>query len=212
MEERDVDAYLDSRKLNIDCKKAIEEAIALKFDGLHLEEDAATQVLEQFGEERMTFVMANTLRELSYDGRFSRQNKDWAEHIEIPENINQGKNLNQDYVIESHPAVLDGFIDMARAEIRMQKIEQALDEAEVTITADTRGFEADGHAGTGIRWMKESMQGRSFSSWNMMSMVQMWQGLSYRNMVSLLQKISGMGMMQEHWKLFQNICRRKGFL
>ena len=148
MEERDVDAYLDSRKLNIDCKKAIEEAIALKFDGLHLEEDAATQVLEQFGEERMTFVMANTLRELSYDGRFSRQNKDWAEHIEIPENINQGKNLNHDYVIESHPAVLDGFIDMARAEIRMQKIEQALDEAEVTITEDTRGFEADGHAGT----------------------------------------------------------------
>ena len=148
MEERDVDAYLDSRKLNIDCKKAIEKAIALKFDGLHLEEDAATQVLKQFGEERMTFVMANTLRELSYDGRFSRQNKDWAEHIEIPENINQGKNLNQDYVIESHPAVLDGFIDMARAEIRMQKIEQALDEAEVTITADTRGFEADGHAGT----------------------------------------------------------------
>ena len=148
MEERDVDAYLDSRKLNIDCKKAIEEAIALNFDGLHLKEDAATQVLEQFGEERMTFVMANTLRELSYDGRFSRQNKDWAEHIEIPENINQGKNLNQDYVIESHPAVLDGFIDMARAEIRMQKIEQALDEAEVTITADTRGFEADGHAGT----------------------------------------------------------------
>ena len=148
MEERDVDAYLDSRKLNIDCKKAIEEAIALKFDGLHLEEDAATQVLEQFGEERMTFVMANTLRELSYDGRFSRQNKDWAEHIEIPENINQGKNLNQDYVIESHPAVLDGFIDMVRVEIRMQKIEQALDETEVTITADTRGFEADGHEGT----------------------------------------------------------------
>ena len=148
MEERDVDAYLDSRKFNIDCKKAIEEAIALNFDGLHLKEDAARQVLEQFGEERMTFVMANTLRELSYDGRFSRQNKDWAEHIEIPENINQGKNLNQDYVIESHPAVLDGFIDMVRVEIRMQKIEQALDETEVTITADTRGFEADGHEGT----------------------------------------------------------------
>lgn len=33
-------------------------------------------------------------------------------------------------MIESHPAVLNGFIDIARAEIRMQKIEQALDEAE----------------------------------------------------------------------------------
>ena len=148
MEERDVDAYLDSRKLNIDCKKAIKEAIALKFDGLHLEEDAARQVLEQFGEERMTFVMANTLRELSYDGRFSRQNKDWAEHIEVPENISRGRNLNLDYVIESHPAVLDGFIDRARAEIRMQRIEQAIGENEVTITTETRGYEAEGHNGT----------------------------------------------------------------
>ena len=77
MEERDVDAYLDSRKLNIDCKKAIEEAIALNLDGLHLEEDAATQVLEQFGEETYDVCYGNTLRELSYDGRFSRQNKDW---------------------------------------------------------------------------------------------------------------------------------------
>ena len=148
MGERDVDAYLDSRKLNLDCKKAIEDVIRENFDGLHLKQGAAKEVVERFGEERMNFVMANTIRELSHDGRFSRQNKDWAEHIEIPENINQGKNLNQDYVIESHPAVLDGFIDMARAEIRMQKIEQALDEAEVTITEDTRGFEADGHAGT----------------------------------------------------------------
>ena len=148
MQERNVDAYLDSRKLNIDCKNAIEQAIAEGFDGMRLNPDTAVSVVEKYGEERVAFVLANTLKQLSHDGRFSRQNKDWAEHIEIPENINQGKNLNQDYVIESHPAVLDGFIDMARAEIRMQKIEQALDEAEVTITEDTRGFEADGHAGT----------------------------------------------------------------
>ena len=148
MGERDVDAYLDSRKLNLDCKKAIEDVIRENFDGLHLKQGAAKEVVERFGEERMNFVMANTIRELSHDGRFSRQNKDWAEHIEIPENISRGRNLNLDYVIESHPAVLDGFIDMARVEIRMQKIEQVLDEAEVTITADTRGFEADGHKGT----------------------------------------------------------------
>lgn len=148
MGERDVDAYLDSRKLNLDCKKAIEEAIRENFDGLHLKQNAAKEVVERFGEERMTFVMANTIRELSYDGRFSRQNKDWAEHIEVPENISRGRNLNLDYVIESHPAVLDGFIDMARAEIRMQRIEQAIGENEVTITTETRGYEAEGHNGT----------------------------------------------------------------
>lgn len=148
MGERDVDAYLDSRKLNLDCKKAIEEAIRENFDGLHLKQDAAKEVVERFGEERMNFVMANTIRELSHDGRLSRQNKDWAEHIEVPENISRGRNLNLDYVIESHPAVLDGFIDMARAEIRMQRIEQAIGENEVTITAETRGYEAEGHNGT----------------------------------------------------------------
>ena len=148
MGERDVDAYLDSRKLNLDCKKAIEEAIRENFDGLHLKQDAAKEIVECFGEERMNFVMANTIRELSHDGRFSRQNKDWAEHIEVPENISRGINLNLDYVIESHPAVLDGFIDMARAEIRMQRIEQAIGENEVTITAGTRGYEAEGHNGT----------------------------------------------------------------
>ena len=148
MGERDVDAYLDSRKLNLDCKKAIEEAIRENFDGLHLKQDAAKEVVERFGEERMNFVMANTIRELSHDGRFSRQNKDWAEHIEVPENVSRGRNLNLDYVIESHPAVLDGFIDMARAEIRMQRIEQAIGENEVTITAETRGYEAEGHNGT----------------------------------------------------------------
>ena len=148
MGERDVDAYLDSRKLNIDCKKAIEEAIRENFDGLHLKQDAAKEVVERFGEERMNFVMANTIRELSHDGRFSRQNKDWAEHIEVPENISRGRNLNLDYVIESHPAVLDGFIDMARAEIRMQRIEQAIGETETMVTADIRGYEVEGHNGT----------------------------------------------------------------
>ena len=59
-----MDAYLDSRKLNLDCKKAIEEAIRENFDGLHLKQDAAKEVVERFGEERMTFVMANTIREL----------------------------------------------------------------------------------------------------------------------------------------------------
>ena len=65
MGERDVDAYLDSRKLNLDCKKAIEEAIRENFDGLHLKQYAAKEVVERFGEERMNFVMANTIRELS---------------------------------------------------------------------------------------------------------------------------------------------------
>ena len=139
--QKDADAYLDSRKLNIDCKKAIEEAIQENYDGIRLKDDAAKDVVKRFGEERMNFVMANTIRESFLEGRFSKQNKEWAEHINIPENISHGRNLNLDYIIESHPVVLDDFISMARFEIRMLKIERAIKDAEVPITADTNDYE-----------------------------------------------------------------------
>lgn len=41
MQERNVDTYLDSRKLNIDCKNAIEQAISDNFDGMSLNPGAA---------------------------------------------------------------------------------------------------------------------------------------------------------------------------
>ena len=65
MQERNVDAYLDSRKLNIDCKNAIEQAIAENFDGMSLKADTAIGVIEKYGEERVAFVLANTLKQLS---------------------------------------------------------------------------------------------------------------------------------------------------
>lgn len=117
MEHGEADAYLDSRKLNIDCKNAIQEAISNNFDGMHLNHDVVNPVLEEYGTERLSFVLACTLQEKSWDGRFSRANKEWAKNITIPENVIRGVDANLDYVVESHPAVLDGFIDLARERI-----------------------------------------------------------------------------------------------
>lgn len=148
MQERNIDAYLDSRKLNIDCKNAIEQAITENFDGMSLTPDTATGVIEKYGEERVAFVLANTLKQLSYDGRFSDGNKRWADGIDVPENISRGIDLNRDYIVSSHPAVLNGFIDMARNEIRTRKLEEMLGVKNQHITENTRGYEADGHTGT----------------------------------------------------------------
>lgn len=114
MEHAAVDEYLDSRKLNIDCKRAVEEAIRTHFDGLHLAEDVVEPVLEEYGQERLAFVLACTVQNKAEDGRFSRETKAWAEGISVPENVSRGRNLNLDYVVDSHPAVLDGFIGLAR--------------------------------------------------------------------------------------------------
>ena len=162
MQERNVDAYLDSRKLNIDCKNAIEQAITENFDGMSLNPDTAIDVIGKYGEERVAFVLANTLKQLSYDGRFSDGNKRWADGIDIPENISRGINLNRDYIVGSHPAVLNGFIDMARKEIRTRKLEEVLGVKNQHITETTREYEADGHTGTWYAMDMKTYHGERF--------------------------------------------------
>ena len=125
MEHASADEYLDSRKLTIDCKKAVEAAIKEKFDGMHLADDAVDSVLAEYGSERLSFVLACTVQHKMDDGRFSRDTKAWAEGISVPENTDRGRDMTMDYVVESHPAVLDGFIGMARE--KFKGLEQAQD-------------------------------------------------------------------------------------
>lgn len=114
MEHAAADDYLDSRRLNIACKNAVEDSIRTHFDGFHLAHDVVQPVLEEYGKGRLAFVLACTVQNNLSDGRFSRENKAWAESIFIPENISRGINANLEYVVDSHPAVLDGFIRIAR--------------------------------------------------------------------------------------------------
>lgn len=81
---------------------------------MHLAQETAEKVLEAYGAERISFVLANTIQKHSYDGRYSRDNKAWAETIQIPENVSRGTDLNADYIVNSHPAVLDGFVNLFR--------------------------------------------------------------------------------------------------
>lgn len=125
VEHAAADEYLDSRKLNIDCKNAVENAIREHFDGLHLAHDAVDSVLEEYGRERLAYVLACTVQHKESDGRFSRGTKEWAASIPVTENVSRGMDLNNDYVIDSHPAVLDGFIGLARDKFaELEKIEQ----------------------------------------------------------------------------------------
>ncbi len=118
VEHGDADAYLDSRKLNLECRQAIEIAISGHFDGYHLAHDAAAEVVETYGTERVSFVLACTVQYLENDGRFSKDTKEWAGQFQIPKNISRGTDINMDYIVTSHPAVLDGFIGLARQEMK----------------------------------------------------------------------------------------------
>lgn len=103
---------------NIACRDAIENAIREDFDGFYLGDSCIKRVVEQFGPERVKFVLANTMRELEYDGRFSLRNKEWGQRVHIPED----RQNNSGFIVHSHPAVLDGYISTFRREYPEQRL------------------------------------------------------------------------------------------
>ena len=93
-------------RANNACVKAIEEAIHQGFDGAYLEKDCAMKVVEKFGIRRVGHVLAVTVQAFSWDERFSRRAREWANNRDITP-----KDMERIDKISSHPLVLDGFID-----------------------------------------------------------------------------------------------------
>jgi hypothetical protein len=102
--------WRESHKANIACRGVIEEAIRQGFDGMHLNPDCIQPVLEEYGYKRVERVLVATVQELSWDGRFSPTNKQWAARCFIP----QDERHNAEITVRSHPAILDGFVDLYR--------------------------------------------------------------------------------------------------
>ena len=111
-EHGELEQYRASNNVNLQCKESIEAAVREHFDGMYLSHDAAKGVIETYGMERVSMVLSNTIQLQDWDGRYSRRNKEWAKTIpnDNPETVRCG------YALNSHPAVLDGFIDLVREE------------------------------------------------------------------------------------------------
>ena len=75
------------------------------------------QVAEQFGQERMLYVLAATVRHFDYDGRISRDNKHWANTIPVYENKDgMDSDRTAQFVVSSHPGLTNLFLTGARRE------------------------------------------------------------------------------------------------
>lgn len=120
-EHGELEQFRQSNVANIACRTAIEKAIAENFDGMRLRVDAAEPVLSEFGSERVLFVLANTVQHKDWDGRFSRENKAWAAAFSIEPDVVMGMDRRVQFIVNSHPAVLDGFICMAREAAQNQE-------------------------------------------------------------------------------------------
>ncbi len=128
-DHKELELFRSSHMENINCKKAVEASIARHFDGMRLNKSAVTEVLDQYGPERLSLVLASTVQIKSWDGRFSQQNKDWAFTVRMPDSRSDMSYDRRDaYAVTSHPAVLDGFISHARREIQDRQRHSVLED------------------------------------------------------------------------------------
>ena len=118
---REVETYRISLQANIACKEAIEQAISQSYDGRRLAEGTASKVMNQFGAERVLYVLANTIQQKEWDGRFTYPNKEWAKTVSIPPNMDSfGMDRNYAIAVSSHPGLIDLFVTQARKEMERQ--------------------------------------------------------------------------------------------
>ena len=120
-ENEETGPFWESYNCNRECRHAIEEAIADHFDGYRLSEKATGTVLQKYGEERTLYVLANTIQLLRDDGRFSRQNIQWADAIPVPHDTEQDASLRRDFLIRSHPGLINLFTQFTRKEAQRAK-------------------------------------------------------------------------------------------
>lgn len=87
VEHGELEAYKTSRVAGVACRDAIEKAVAKHYRDKCLNKAGAREVIDEFGKERVMTVLAITIRDKLYDGRFSSANKAWAQAFPIEPDI-----------------------------------------------------------------------------------------------------------------------------
>jgi hypothetical protein len=99
----------ESTAQNRVCADAIDTAVKKHADA----RDALADVEARHGAERVAWVLASYLKSNPSDGRFSRENRAWADAVSIPL---RGGFPEVAYVLRERAAVLNAFMDAARGD------------------------------------------------------------------------------------------------
>lgn len=119
-EHNELEQYRASHQTNIACRDAIEKAISAHYHDNRLDESAAREVVDQFGYERTLAVLARTIKERDWDGRYSADNKAWAKSIDVlpdPDTNNFFRYL----VDKAHPGLVDLFLTQVRRDFAKEQ-------------------------------------------------------------------------------------------
>lgn len=130
MDREEREYRLEEHRANLACRDGMEEIIRHGFDGAHLDSDCARKAIEEFGIQRVELVLAVTIQRRSWDGRFSKQVREWASARDIPP-----RELDRGYALNAHSVVVDGF-----ARQYLQTVEEMAREAIAEVERQEQSF------------------------------------------------------------------------
>ena len=104
----EVQRHKDSFRLNVECARAIEQAIREHFNEAaeKLENDCAQPVLDQYGFTRVKFVLANTVNEMGLPHLLSGDVRSWAAQTFVPPD----GQYNRYFAADTAASLLEAFI------------------------------------------------------------------------------------------------------
>lgn len=118
-EHGETDAYFRSVEANRMCSEAISAAINENYsENRFAAEKAVRQVVDGFGFDRTMWILAATIRHMDWDGRISRDNREWAQTAPVPiGKDDRGGDRTAEYIVDRpHIGLVNMFVRQARRE------------------------------------------------------------------------------------------------
>ena len=101
----------------MECALSIRAASTLNLANGHVPLENVREVLEDYGPERVMWVLANTIQQRGSDTRYTEDSRRWAENFPIPADPYKNGDLRFGYLIEGWPPHVVEFLNLARVEI-----------------------------------------------------------------------------------------------
>jgi hypothetical protein len=117
-EHGEQDEWRESQMENIRCRDFLDALTQKYYSGNTLaSEEIIKAAVAEFGWDRINWVLASHVQHYDYDGRFSPQNKAWAQGFYIPRPADWEKkrdpylrDYTTAYLLDSHNTLVDGLV------------------------------------------------------------------------------------------------------
>lgn len=140
-EQGEIEQYRASRKANADCSHMIDAFLSKHYNNNILDSQSAlNELLERYPADRIVLVIALNIGSKGWDGRISRENKEWANEF-LANVASEIRERPDGCYLTIHPGLLNLFANTVRSHIEKEKelaAEQSQEKDEIYDTLDLK--------------------------------------------------------------------------